>query len=185
MGFCYEQVDWEYRVKLADDLTGALKNVSPQVLLKNMSQIIPLVSNIAAESHFRVSLSILNTITTLGDRLRDCKAYLGSKSIPNADLTWLIRRLCTVCGESRSTLRTEGALALSRLIKGAGPELVSEPLYSILKSESKKSASGTGRLTAGPRIKAAALDALTFALLTFPRDDFDLPELAKHVRSLI
>ncbi|CAG7729890.1 unnamed protein product [Allacma fusca] len=174
------KVDWEYRVKLADDLTAALKNVSPQVLLKNMSQIIPLVSNIAAENHFRVSLSILSTITMLGDRLRDCKSFLGSKSIPNADLTWLIRRLCTVCGESRSTLRTEGALALSHLIKGAGPELVCEPLYLILSSESKKHLNGTGRLTAGPRIKAAALDALTFALLTFPRDDFDLPTLAKH-----
>jgi hypothetical protein len=116
--------------------------------------------------------------------------------LPNADLTWLIRILCDISSESsRSVLNSEGTAALTRLVKVAGPEMIVEPILFILMGNDEKALSkkklkgreGSGNIVpagvpgGAPKIKATALDTLTFALLTFPRDDFELDVVAKLV----
>jgi len=107
-------------------------------------------------------------------------------------------------GPEGSVLKTKGMATLAKLVRSAGPEMISSPVYFILmetedssgsnsgphrssRSRAMSNASGGGALAAqarpvgGPRIKAMALDTLTYALLVFPRDEFDMEVVAKIV----
>ena len=70
-------------------------------------------------------------------------------------------------GESRTP---ESSLTLARLIRGAGPGLVTDPLLQIIASN-----------TCNKR-KPAAIDGITYALLIFPRDDFEIEKIGEAVR---
>lgn len=108
----------------------------------------------------RSQLSTLYTISLFGDRLRELQPYEY-----NLDLLPLIKKLCTLIGEARSP---ESSVTLGKLIQGAGPALVADDLLYIINSSST-------------RRKAPAIDGLTFSLLIFPRDDFDIEKVADAV----
>ncbi|CAL8112800.1 unnamed protein product [Orchesella dallaii] len=185
----------DHLANVSTQLATYLAQVSPQTILTNLPQVIPLVTTLLylTGSNFRSQLASLTAVNVFIERLRDCKAHSGLKVLPNADLTWLLRALCEISSESsRSVLKNEGVLALARLIKTAGPEMVFEPILFILMGNDEKVRKKrkenddedrivipTGGPGGAPKIKATALDALTFALLTFPRDDFDLELVAK------
>jgi len=134
----------------------SLRSIPPS----NFSTVVQEMTNSLAT--LRSQLSTLNTISLFGDRLRELQPYEY-----NLDLLPLIKKLCTLIGESRSP---ESSVTLGKLIQGAGPTLITDDLLSIINANNMKR-------------KPAAIDGLTFGLLTFPRDDFDIEKVAEGVRN--
>ncbi|OXA51554.1 hypothetical protein Fcan01_13191 [Folsomia candida] len=182
----------DHLANISSHLTSYLGQVSPSTVMSNLPQLIPLITSLLSltEPSFRAQLSSLNAVNVFSDKLKDCKIQTGLKILPQADLTWLVRSLCDVSSESsKSVLKSVGTAALASLVKAAGPEMICEPILLILLGEDEKvpkRPEGSGNIvtTTGipggpPKTKATALDALTFALLTFPRDAFDLEVVAR------
>lgn len=131
----------DHLANVSTQLATYLAQVSPQTIMNNLPQVIPLVTSLLylTGSNFRSQLASLTAVNVFIERLRDCKSYSGLRVLPYADLTWLVRALCELSSESsRSVLKNEGILALARLIKTAGPEMVFDPLLFILAGNDEK-----------------------------------------------
>lgn len=121
-------------------------------------------------------IACLSAIRVLCDRLQE---MTNSQNLKYADLSWLFRVLCKYSSDSDSKIRPEASFCLARLVKVAGPALVVRPIYFILVMESE---GGGGKSTTGAKTKASAIDTLTYAMLTFPKEDFhNLEEIAGWV----
>lgn len=131
----------DHLANVSTQLATYLAQVSTQTIITNLPQVIPLVTSLLylTGSNFRSQLASLTAINVFIERLRDCKAHSGLRILPQADLTWLVRALCELSSESsRSVLKSEGILALARLIKTAGPAMVFDPILYILAGNDEK-----------------------------------------------
>ncbi len=131
----------DHLANVSTQLATYLAQVSAQTIITNLPQVIPLVTSLLwlTGSNFRSQLASLTAINVFIERLRDCKAHSGLRILPHADLTWLVRALCELSSESSmSVLKNEGILALARLIKTAGPEMVFDPILFILTGNDEK-----------------------------------------------
>lgn len=183
----------DHLANISAQLTAYLGQIAPPTVISNLPQLIPLITTLlnVTEINFRAQLSALSIVNIFASRLKDCKSHSGLKVLPNADLTWLVRILCDISSESsRSVLKSVGTSALASLVKAAGPEMICEPILLILMGDDEKvpkQREGSGNIVyigvpgGAPKLKATALDTLTFALLTFPRDSFNLDVVARLV----
>ncbi|CAL8087153.1 unnamed protein product [Orchesella dallaii] len=165
-------------------LSHNLRLVSSETLEDHMASLISLVSSILkkvrknkSEDEYITQIACLSTIRVLCDRIQEMQT---SQNLKYADLSWLFRILCKYSSDSDSKIRPEASFCLARLVKVAGPALVVRPIYFILVMESE---GGTGKTTTGAKTKASAIDTLTYALLTFPKEEFhNLEEIAGWVK---
>lgn len=147
-------------------------------LISLISSVLRKVRKNKTEDDYVTQISSLSAIRVLCDRLLE---MTSSQNLKYADLSWLFRVLCKYSSETDSKIRPEASFCLARLVKVAGPTLVVRPIYFILVMESE----GSGKSTTGSKTKAAAIDTLTYAMLTFPKEDFhNLEEIAGWVYKL-
>jgi hypothetical protein len=155
-----------------------------------VTEIIPLLTNLLVKSRktksqhtLPTSIATLSAIRVLCERLHHVKVLSGEKALRNMDLSWLLRILCKLSADPESKLRPETGFTLARLVTSAGPELITRPIYFLLVMENE--GFGHNKGAQGSKTKAAALDTLTYALLTFPKEEFDdLEEITRWVSIL-
>lgn len=122
----------------------------------------------------------ISAVRVLCERLLHVKLASGEKALRNMDLSWLLRILCKLSADPESKLKPEASFTLAKLVKAAGPELITRPIYFLLVMEND--GVGHRRGSQGSKTKAAALDTLTYALLSFPKEEFDdLEEISRWV----
>lgn len=147
-------------------------------LITLISQILKKVRKNKCDDDYPTQIACLSSIRVLCDRLQEMH---NSQNLKYADLSWLFRILCKYSSDTDSKIRPEASFCLARLVKVAGPALVVRPIYFILVMESE-SGGTEGKAATGAKTKAAAIDTLTYALLTFPKEDFhNLEEIAGWV----
>lgn len=152
-----------------------------------MTEIIPLLTQLLVisrksktEHSLPTMIATLSAVRVLCERITHVKLMSGEKALRNVDLSWLIRILCKLSADPESKLKPEASFTLAKLVKAAGPDLITRPIYFLLVMENE--GYGHKRGSQGSKTKAAALDTLTYALLTFPKEDFDdLEEIARWV----
>lgn len=182
---------WKNSTEIASTLSHYLHLIKAETVENCVTEIIPLLTQLLVKSRKSTSehalptlIASLSAVRVLCERLHHVKVVSGERALRNVDLSWLLRILCKLSADPEAKLIPEAGFTLAKLVKAAGPELITRPIYFLLVMENE--GFGHQKGAQGSKTKSAALDTLTYALLTFDKEQFDdLEEIARWVRPLI
>jgi len=181
---------WQNLTEIASSLAMMLTTVHVDIIAENLTEVVPLITTLLDESRknkrpedFQTLIAAFSTIRVLSDRVYDVRLSGDEKALKNADLTWLVRTLCKIYLDENSPARVEASFCLAALVKSFGPEIICRPIYFILVMENDSKKQGGSSGGTGSKTKAAALDVLTYTLLTFS-DIKNMDEICQWVLNI-
>jgi len=175
-------------LEIASTLSQYLGLVKIHTIEGNLSEIIPLITRLIGmsrktrtELELPTLIAAMSAAKVLCERILQMRAEnIGERALKNVDLSFLIRVLCKISADDKAKAKPEASFTLARLVKAAGPELIIRPIYFLLVMENE--GRGKSKGSQGAKTKAAALDTLTYTLLSFPKEEIDeIEEIARWV----
>lgn len=128
-------------------------------MLPHLKHFIVILKALLNDSNFKVSLSCLQLFGTIIDKL-------GTKIEPTLEL--LVNALGSKLGDNKNVIKQTTMQVFKKLMQNVSPEEVIRFLEGNLKHRNS-------------RVREEALNVIIAALLTFPSNKFDLPQITSYV----
>lgn len=152
--------DWRLKEKGIEELRIWLERVmEPVQLLPHLEHFVGVLKELLGDSNFKVNLTSLQLVGTMIDKL-------GTNIEPI--LEPLVSALANKLGDNKNVMKQTNMQVFKKLMQNLSPKQVLKVLKVNIKHRNS-------------RVREETLNVIIAALLTFPSNEFDLPELTSNV----